>query len=204
MVRPLHASDVQLLEVGAGTGAAGAESCRAAVETINDVDLFFDMLAMAREHGFWRDVRKGIGEPLDIRGDNNDATLNAGVLAPGCASQSPAVQLASRLVTKDVHPVSSRYSNALIAKAHWQLSEVNDPYKVMPDIWRHVRLFPVMRPAGPSGRARHTDGFPAASKSPLNGITVHMPNPRNPVRSLSQKTKKPGIPFVKFQSQPMA
>ena len=82
-------SNASVIDVGVGTGLAGAELQKRGFSLMDGFDLSKGMLAEARKRGIYKDLRVGVlGEPLDYPTATYDAAIATGVFSIGHAPAS--------------------------------------------------------------------------------------------------------------------
>ena len=90
----LEARPEAILDLGCGTGAAGAELKRLGVHPVDGLDLSPEMLAVARSKGVYRHfIAADLMAPLALADGAYDAAISAGTFTTGhvCASALPEI-----------------------------------------------------------------------------------------------------------------
>ena len=154
------ASDARVVDVGVGTGLAGAELQKRGFSRMDGFDLSKGMLDEARKRGIYKDLRVGIlGGPLDYPTATYDAAIATGVFATGHAPASGWDEVA-RIVKPDGYIVVTirpdifepngfkAKEEELAAAGKWKLVDATDTRVLLPkgepDIQHQVRVYQVL------------------------------------------------------------
>ena len=83
-----------VLDIGCGTGLAGARLRAAGLATIDGLDLSAEMLAAARRRGIYRELfERDVNEPLPFADGAYDAAISTGVFTLGHVDARPLVEI---------------------------------------------------------------------------------------------------------------
>jgi predicted TPR repeat methyltransferase len=146
-----HLSDrsASIIDLGCGTGAAGAELKRAGFAHIDGLDLSPEMLAVARSKAIYRHlVAADLLAPLAIADDAYDAAISAGTFTTG--------HVGAAAIPDVIRIVRPRGLIAcVIAHSFWQAGGFETTIRVLTEAGRlrilHDSLEPVRQDGPPEG-----------------------------------------------------
>lgn len=137
------ARSAKILDAGVGTGLVGECLIDAGYDDLHGIDLSVGMLDVARDKGFYRELRQmTLGEPLDFADDTFDAVISVGVFTTGHAPAHAFDELIR--ITRgggyiffslktELHEAGfGRYLDGLETAGKWSLAERSEPYRPMP------------------------------------------------------------------------
>lgn len=133
----------KILDAGVGTGLVGECLIDAGYDDLHGIDLSVGMLDVARDKGFYRELRQmTLGEPLDFADDTFDAVISVGVFTTGHAPAHAFDELIR--ITRsggyiffslktELHEAGfGRYLDGLETAGRWSLVERSERYRPMP------------------------------------------------------------------------
>ena len=137
------AQDAKILDAGVGTGLVGECLIDAGYDDLHGIDLSLGMLDVARDKGFYRELRQmTLGESLDFADDTFDAVVSVGVFTTGHAPAHAFDELIRitrnggyilfSLKTELHEEAFGRYLDGLESAGKWSLAERSERYRPMP------------------------------------------------------------------------
>ena len=151
----------RVMDVGCGTGLAGAELAARGFSQIDGFDMSQGMLTKAQLRGTYGNLRIGVlGETLDYPTGSYDAAIATGVFSVGHAPASgwnevarivrPGGYLVLTLRPDIFEPLGFRAKeNELVASGKWELLEVTEPEPLLakgePDILHEIRVYRILK-----------------------------------------------------------
>jgi len=155
------AQDAKVMDVGAGTGLAGAELAKRGFKSMDAFDLSEGMLAEARKLGVYGDVRKGVlGKTLAYETASSDAAIATGVFSVGHAPASgrdevarivkPGGSFACTLRPEIYEPNGFKAKEEEFAvDGKWKLVEAGEPIAMLPkgepDIRHQIHVYQILK-----------------------------------------------------------
>jgi len=151
----------RVIDVGCGTGLAAVELAKRGFHQIDGFDLSEEMLAEARKHRLYGDLRRAVlGEPLDYPTGVYDGAIATGVFGVGHAPASGWDEVA-RMVKLGGHFVLTlrpdifepngfkAKEEELASSGKWELVEATEPEQFLakgePDIFHQIRVYRIAR-----------------------------------------------------------
>lgn len=151
----------KVMDVGCGTGLAGAQLASKGFIHIDGFDMSQGMLARAHLRGIYGDLRIGVlGESLDHPTGSYEAAIAAGVFSVGHAPASGWDEVA-RIVRPGGYFVLTlrpdifeslgfrAKEHDLVASGNWELIDVTDPEPLLakgePEILHEIRVYRILK-----------------------------------------------------------
>jgi SAM-dependent methyltransferase len=149
------------IDVGAGTGLAGAELARRGYATVDAFDLSAGMLVQAQRTGAYRSVQQAVlGQPLPYGTDAYDGAVASGVFTTGHAPASGWDEVARIVKPGGIFVLTIRpdvyrdggfadKDRELTAAGVWELIECQEAVPMLakgePDVAHEVRVYRILR-----------------------------------------------------------
>lgn len=151
----------RVMDVGCGTGLAGAELASKGFSNLDGFDMSQGMLSQAQLRGVYENLRIGLlGEKLDYLTNSYDAAIATGVFSIGHAPASgldeiarivrPGGFLVLTIRTDIFEQLGFHYKeNELVFSGKWELLEVSEPEQFLakgePDILHEIRVYRILK-----------------------------------------------------------